>query len=45
MKSPPRLQSLMDEGLIDSVVRQLKSGKEADVYVVRCGDETRAAKV
>ena len=45
MKSPPRLQSLMDEGLIDSVVRQLKSGKEAAVYVVRCGDETRAAKV
>jgi len=45
MKSPPRLQSLVDEGLIDSVVRQLKSGKEADVYVVRCGDETRAAKV
>jgi RIO kinase 1 len=45
MKAPPRLQALMDEGLIDTVVRQLKSGKEADVYVVRCGDDTCAAKV
>ncbi|NRF65413.1 serine protein kinase RIO [Aquincola sp. S2] len=45
MKSPARLQALIAEGLIDSVVRRLKSGKEADVYVVRCGDETRAAKV
>ncbi len=45
MKIPTRLQSLVDEGLIDSVVRQLKSGKEADVYVVRSGGETCAAKV
>ena len=45
MKSPPRLQPLIDEGLIDSVQRQLMSGKEAMVYVVRCGDETRCAKV
>jgi RIO kinase 1 len=45
MKAPARLQTLMDEGLIDSVVRQLMSGKEATVYVVRCGDETRCAKV
>ncbi len=45
MKTPSRLQSLLDEGLIDSVQRQLKSGKEAEVYVVRCGDETVAAKV
>ena len=45
MKAPPRLQSLIDEGLIDSVVRQLMSGKEAMVYVVRCDDETRCAKV
>jgi RIO kinase 1 len=36
---------LIDEGLIDTVVRQLMSGKEANVYVVRCGDETRCAKV
>ena len=45
MKAPKRLQSLIEEGLIDSVVRQLMSGKEAMVYVVRCGDETRCAKV
>jgi RIO kinase 1 len=45
MKSPKRLQALIDEGLIDSVLRQLKSGKEAEVYVVKCGDETRAAKI
>ena len=45
MKAPARLQTLIDEGLIDAVVRQLMSGKEAMVYVVRCGGETRCAKV
>jgi RIO kinase 1 len=45
MKTPKRLQSLLDEGLIDGVQRQLMSGKEAMVFVVRCGDETRCAKV
>ncbi len=45
MKTPKRLLSLVDEGLIDSVVRQLMSGKEATVYVVRCGDDIRCAKV
>jgi RIO kinase 1 len=45
MKAPQRLQTLIDEGLIDSVSRQLMSGKEAMVFVVRCGDETRCAKV
>jgi RIO kinase 1 len=45
MKTPKRLQSLLEEGLIDTVVRQLMSGKEAMVYVVRCGDDTRCAKV
>jgi RIO kinase 1 len=45
MKAPPRLQALIAEGLIDSVQRQLMSGKEASVFVVRCGDETRCAKV
>ena len=45
MKPPPRLQSLIEEGLIDTVVRQLMSGKEAMVFVVRCGDETRCAKI
>ncbi|HSV55104.1 MAG TPA: PA4780 family RIO1-like protein kinase [Burkholderiaceae bacterium] len=45
MKAPQRLQSLIEEGLIDTVVRQLMSGKEAMVFVVRCGEETRCAKV
>ena len=45
MKAPKRLQSLIEEGLVDSVVRQLMSGKEATVYVVRCGGETSCAKV
>src|SRR5512135_2122101 len=45
MKPPKRLKRLVEEGLIDTVVRQLTSGKEAMVYVVRCGDETRCAKV
>ncbi|MEO8152561.1 MAG: PA4780 family RIO1-like protein kinase [Rhizobacter sp.] len=45
MKAPPRLQSLIDEGLIDTVVRQLMSGKEAMVFVVRSGGETLCAKV
>lgn len=45
MKTPPRLQSLIAEGLIDSVLRQLKSGKEAEVYVVTCGGEVCAAKI
>ena len=45
MKPPPRLQSLIEEGLIDTVVRQLMSGKEAMVYVVRSGDHTYCAKI
>lgn len=45
MKAPPRLQSLIDEGLIDTVVRQLMSGKEAMVFVVRLGDDTLCAKI
>jgi len=45
MKPPARLLSLIEEGLIDSVVRQLMSGKEAMVFVVRCGTETRCAKI
>ena len=45
MKTPAPLQSLVDEGLIDAVLRQLMSGKEANVYVVRRGDQLRAAKV
>ena len=45
MKTPKRLQALVEDGLVDEVVRQLMSGKEATVYVVRCGDEIRCAKV
>lgn len=45
MKVPARLQPLVDNGLVDEVVRRLMSGKEADVYVVRCGSELRCAKV
>jgi RIO kinase 1 len=45
MKTPKRLEPLVDEGLVDEVVRQLMSGKEAVVYVVRCGEEIRCAKV
>ena len=53
MKIPPRLQPLVDDGLVDRVLRQLMSGKEAAVYVVECpadgsgadGVQTRCAKV
>ncbi|MEN3291395.1 MAG: kinase 1 [Burkholderiales bacterium] len=45
MKTPKRIQPLVEEGLVDAVIRQLMSGKEATVYVVRCGEETRCAKV
>ncbi|HEY3698361.1 MAG TPA: PA4780 family RIO1-like protein kinase [Spongiibacteraceae bacterium] len=45
MKIPKRLQPLVDDGLVDEVLRSLKSGKEADVFVVRCGHEIRCAKV
>ena len=45
MKTPKRLEALVHEGLIDAVLRQLMSGKEATVYVVRCGHDIRCAKV
>jgi RIO kinase 1 len=45
MKVPTRLQPLLDDGLIDEVLSQLMSGKEAQVYVVRCGEQLRCAKV
>ena len=44
MKSPKRLQPLIDDGVIDQVIGQLMSGKEATVYTVRCGTEIRCAK-
>ncbi|MDP1558464.1 MAG: PA4780 family RIO1-like protein kinase [Nitrosomonas sp.] len=45
MKTPKRIQPLIDEGFIDTVICQLMSGKEATVYAVRCGEEIRCAKV
>ena len=45
MKIPPRLQPLVEDGLVDDVIRQLMSGKEAMVFIVRCGGEIRCAKV
>ena len=45
MKTPKRLLPLIEDGLIDEVIGQLMSGKEATVYTVRCGTELRCAKV
>ena len=45
MKVPHGLQPLVEDGVVDMVIRQLQSGKEADVYVVACGEEIRCAKV
>ena len=45
MKVPKRLQPLVDDGLISSVQSRLMSGKEADIFIVRCGDAIRCAKV
>jgi len=45
LKTPTALQPLIDDGVIDEVIRSLKSGKEATVYLVRTGTQTRCAKV
>jgi len=45
MKIPKRIQPLVDDGLVDEVISQLMSGKEATVFMVRCGEEIRCAKV
>jgi RIO kinase 1 len=45
MKTPQGLQPLIEDGVIDSVLRPLKSGKEAAVYVVKAGEEVLCAKV
>ena len=45
MKTPTALQPLVDDGVIDEVIRPLKSGKEATVYLVSSGGQTRCAKV
>jgi len=45
LKAPKRIQPLIEDGLVDEVLRSLMSGKEAQVYLVRCGQEIRCAKV
>jgi RIO kinase 1 len=45
MRTPAELEPLLEDGIVDAVLRQLKSGKEACVYIVRCGPELRCAKV
>lgn len=45
MKTPKRILPLIEDGVIDEVLQQLMSGKEATVYVVRCGRDIRCAKV
>ncbi|WP_432473474.1 PA4780 family RIO1-like protein kinase [Amphritea sp. HPY] len=45
MKVPKRLRPLVEDGLIDEVLSRLMSGKEADIFIVRCGDIIRCAKV
>ena len=45
MKIPKRIRPLVEDGLVDEVIRPLMSGKEADVFVVRCGAEIRCAKI
>lgn len=45
MKIPERIKPLIEDGIVDDVLRQLKSGKEAAVYLVRCGQHVRCAKV
>ena len=45
MKIPKELEALLDDGIVDEVLAQLDSGKEATVFIIRCGNDTRCAKV
>ncbi len=45
MKIPSRIQPLVEDGLVDEVICQLMSGKEATVYMVRSGSDIICAKV
>lgn len=45
MRIPPRLVPLVEEGVIERIVRPLLSGKEAQVYLVESGGALRVAKV
>jgi len=45
MRVPEALQPLVDQGVVDEVIRPLMSGKEAQVYLVAAQGERRIAKV
>jgi len=45
LKIPKRILPLVEDGLVNEVLSRLMSGKEADIFVVRCGHEIRCAKV
>jgi RIO kinase 1 len=45
MKMPIKFETLVHNGLVDEVVSQLMSGKEAEVYIVLSMGELRCAKV
>jgi len=45
MKIPKRFKPLIEDGLINEVIQTIMSGKEATLYIVRCGAEIRCAKV
>lgn len=45
MRVPDRLISLVEDGIVERVLRPLMSGKEAQVYLVIAGGEERVAKV
>ncbi|MFH1465743.1 MAG: PA4780 family RIO1-like protein kinase [Pseudomonadota bacterium] len=45
MRTPERLLPLIEQGIIEEVLMPLQAGKEAEVFLVRSGGETRVAKV
>jgi RIO kinase 1 len=44
-KTPKSLKPLLEDGIIDKVIRPIMSGKEAKVYLVEVNDTYRCAKV
>ena len=45
MRTPEALETLVEYGIIEEVLRPLMSGKEAQIYLVISGGERRVAKV
>ena len=45
MRTPEALETLVEYGIVEEVLRPLMSGKEAHVYLVRSGGELRVAKI